>query len=101
MLRDTRGLEDQPLTRTHFHGGVLAGFPCELLKNGSRADVNRETAEMEIAFPPCVKTKCILNAAALPVVASFSLAVIPMLWCGNLMVAATAARRSRMRRASA
>jgi hypothetical protein len=39
---------------------VLAAFPCELLKNGSRAmsvsteGVNRERAELETAFPRCV-----------------------------------------------
>jgi hypothetical protein len=35
--RDAEGLESQPLTRAYSHGGVLAAFPRELLKNGSRA----------------------------------------------------------------
>jgi hypothetical protein len=60
LQRDAKGLEGQPLTRDHCHGGVLAAFPRELLKNGSRAisvgteDVNRERAELETAFPRCV-----------------------------------------------
>jgi hypothetical protein len=57
LQRDAEGLERQLLTRAHCHGGVLAAFPRELLKNGSRAisvgtkDVNRERAELETAFP--------------------------------------------------
>jgi hypothetical protein len=60
LQRDAEGLEGQPLTRSHCHGGVLAAFSRELLKNGSRAisvgteAVYRERAELETAFPRCI-----------------------------------------------
>jgi hypothetical protein len=60
LQRDAEGLEGQPLTRAHCHGGVLGAFSHELLKNGSRAisvgteDVHRERVELETAFPRCV-----------------------------------------------
>jgi hypothetical protein len=60
LQRDNEGQEGQPFTRAHCHGGVLAVFPRELLKNGSRTisvdteDVNRERAELETAFQRCV-----------------------------------------------
>jgi hypothetical protein len=60
LQRDTEGLDCQPLARAHCHGGGLAVFPRELLKNVSRAssvgteDVNRESAELETSFPRCV-----------------------------------------------
>jgi hypothetical protein len=36
LQRDAEGLEGQPLTCALCHGAVLAAFPRELLKNGSR-----------------------------------------------------------------
>jgi hypothetical protein len=57
LQRDPEGLEGQPLTRAHCHGGVLAEFPREMLKNGSRESsvvtegVNRERAELDTPFP--------------------------------------------------
>jgi hypothetical protein len=59
LKRVADGFEGQALTRAR-PGGVLAAFPRELLKNGSRAisvgtdDVIRERAELETAFPRCV-----------------------------------------------
>jgi hypothetical protein len=56
LQRDTEVLEDQPLTRAHRHGAVLAAFPRKRMKNGSRAkpvateDINRERATLEPAF---------------------------------------------------
>jgi hypothetical protein len=45
LQRDAEGLEGQPLTRAHCHGGVPAAFPRKLLTNGSRAiSVGTETS---------------------------------------------------------
>jgi hypothetical protein len=62
MQRHAEGLEGQALTRAHFHGGLIAAFSRELLKNSSRASsigteyVNHERVELETAFPRCAIT---------------------------------------------
>jgi hypothetical protein len=57
MQRDAEGLEGQPLTRAYCHGGVLAAFPRELLKNGSRAisvgTTIRKESRLPCLAPPC------------------------------------------------
>jgi hypothetical protein len=69
LERDAEGLKSRRFTRAHCRAGVIAAFPCKLLKNGSRAssvgteDV-QQRAEKKSAFPRCVisQPEQLLNA---------------------------------------